>query len=50
MKEYCRGERCQRELINEYFGFNAVQKPSVCCNRCQPELGLEWDFDNLSIA
>ncbi|WAR12557.1 WRN-like protein [Mya arenaria] len=49
MKDYCQGDTCHRELINEYFGFKTINKPTECCSKCQPELGLEWDFDNLSI-
>ncbi|WAR27511.1 hypothetical protein MAR_013215 [Mya arenaria] len=49
MKNYCKGDTCHRELINEYFGLKTINKPTECCSKCQPELGLEWDFDNLSI-
>lgn len=49
MREYCRGEKCHRQLINDYFGFPAGENPPTCCNICQPELGLEWDFQKLSV-
>ena len=50
MKDYCRDEKCKRELINDYFGFKGAQKLSISCNTCQPEFGLEWDFETLSLA
>lgn len=50
MKEYCKGVKCKRTTINEYFGFHSEQSLTVCCNSCQPMLGVEWDFENLSIS
>ncbi|XP_053390374.1 ATP-dependent DNA helicase RecQ-like [Mercenaria mercenaria] len=49
MKEYCRSDKCKRLLINEYFGFSNTSKPKICCNVCQPDLGLEWKFTQLSL-
>lgn len=49
MKEYCRSEQCKRFLINEYFGFNNTERPTICCNVCTSDLGMEWNFSQLSL-
>lgn len=51
MKIYCTDEqRCRRELINEHFGMKATKKPKDCCNYCDPQLGLSYDFSQLRLC
>ncbi|XP_052777744.1 uncharacterized protein LOC128215056 [Mya arenaria] len=49
MKDYCKTDKCKREFINEHFGFDLSDRPTICCNICQSDLGLEWDFSQLLI-
>jgi superfamily II DNA helicase RecQ len=51
MKEYCvNTNTCRRSLINQYFGFESEPEKTflVCCDLCNGELGIEYDFSNLS--
>ena len=53
MKDYCKTEKCKRDFVNEHFGFprsDETDKPQSCCNVCQYDLGLEWDFSQLSLS
>lgn len=50
MQDYCRdNEKCRRDIINEHFGFQTKEKPKICCNFCDVNLGIEWEFCNLTI-
>ncbi|XP_060553402.1 ATP-dependent DNA helicase Q1-like [Ruditapes philippinarum] len=45
MQDYCRNnEKCRRDIINEHFGFQTKEKPTICCNFCDSQLCIEWDF------
>jgi len=51
MKEYCtNNSKCKREIINTFFGFKSTVKPFKCCSVCSSDLGLEWQFENLSVS
>ncbi|WAR08767.1 RECQ-like protein, partial [Mya arenaria] len=38
MKDYCKTDKCKREFINEHFGFDLSDRPTICCNICQSDL------------
>ncbi|WAR08796.1 LOW QUALITY PROTEIN: BLM-like protein, partial [Mya arenaria] len=41
MKDYCKTDKCKREFINEHFGFDLSDRPTICCNICQSDLVLK---------
>ncbi|KAL4233931.1 hypothetical protein ACF0H5_008603 [Mactra antiquata] len=50
MKDYCLNcNTCRRISINNHFGYNATNRPAICCDICTKELGFEWDFGKLAL-